>query len=162
MIFLRTFLDSLKLPNKKALFRLNRIGMDITVVYMFILMLIVAIPSLTGQLTTEDGAGSAMNLPFFLIYFFIFYYLPLTIIVFIYISFVAFIGTGIAKLLRRKIKFSILWKLLAYTITVPSILYTLFAFFVSIPNVFAGVFILYTLLFLVKIITVFPQRKKQK
>lgn len=162
MIFLRTFLNSIKLPNKQAIFSLNRIGMDITVVYMFILLLFVSTPSLINQLTTANGPGTEMNVLFFLIYFFIFYYLPLTMIVFLYISLLAYVGTGISKFVRRKIKFSILWKLIAYTTTIPFILYTVVSLFFSINNAFAGLFILYTILFMVKIITVFPKRKKRK
>ncbi|SFB30050.1 Protein of unknown function [Lentibacillus halodurans] len=162
MIFLRTFLNSIKLPDKQAMFTLNRIGMDITVVYLFILLLLVSIPSFVDQLTSNSGAGADMNLLFLLIYFFIFYYLPLTIIVFLFISLIAFSGTGIAKLLGRKIRFSMLWKLSAYTTTIPFIIYTILAFFFSINHVFAGLFILYSFLFMVKMITVYPKRKIRK
>ncbi|WP_382401437.1 hypothetical protein [Lentibacillus salinarum] len=160
MIFLRTFLNSIKLPNKQAMFKLNRVGMDITVVYMFILLLIVSIPSITNQLTT--GAGAQMNLLFFLIYFLIFNYLPLTMIVFLFLTLMAYIGTGITKLLRRKVRFPMLWKLTAYITTIPFLLYTALAFFFAIGDVFAALFSLYTFLFLIKLITIYPKRKKRK
>ncbi|WP_245745225.1 DUF1189 family protein [Lentibacillus persicus] len=143
------------------MFKLNRIGMDITVVYLFILLLLVSAPSLVNQLTSSDSAGTVMSLPFFLIYFFIFSYLPLTIAVFIYISLLSYAGTGIAKLLRRKIRFSILWKLNAYTTTIPFILYSIIAFFFSITDAFLVLFILYSFIFMFKMITVYPKRKKR-
>ncbi|HLS07767.1 hypothetical protein [Lentibacillus sp.] len=160
VIFWRTFLNSIKLPNKQAIFALNRIGMDITVIYLFILLLIVSIPALSVQLTT--GASADINVFFLLIYFFIFYYLPLTIIIFLLISLFAYFGTGIAKSLKRKIRFSIIWKLVAYTTTIPFLLYTVLAFFVSINDILMGLFFLYTFLFMIKIITVFPKRKTRK
>src|SRR5699024_10390676 len=75
--FLETFLNSLKLPNKQAMFQLNRTGMDITVVYLFTLLLIVSMPSLFEMITATSGPTADMNLLFLLIYFFMFYYLPL-------------------------------------------------------------------------------------
>lgn len=36
MAFLTSFIESIKLPKKKSVFKLNRISMDIVVVYMFI------------------------------------------------------------------------------------------------------------------------------
>src|SRR5699024_5451385 len=108
--FWRTFINSLRLPNRQAIFALNRISMDIAVLYLFILLLLASIPSLAEQLLTGEGTG--MNWLLLLVYFFIFFYLPLNIVVFLLISLVAYIGTGIAKLLKRKIRFSIFGNLL--------------------------------------------------
>ncbi|MFD1040297.1 hypothetical protein ACFQ3N_18135 [Virgibacillus byunsanensis] len=159
MIFLNALLHSIKLPNKKAMFKLNRVGMDITVIYMFILIALVSIPSLINRLTATSGATNDMNILFLLIYFFIFYYLPLAIMVFIMLSVIAYIGTGIAKLLRRKIRFSILWKMSAFTTTIPFLLYTVTALVFTVNDVFLWIFLLYTIAFLIKIITVYPKRK---
>ena len=104
MIFLQAFLHSIKLPSKKAMFQLNRIGMDITVLYMFILLMVVSIPSLIERLTATSGPGTDLNLFFLVIYFFIFYYLPMTLIVFLVLSLIAYIGVGIAKLMKRKLR----------------------------------------------------------
>src|SRR5699024_5683889 len=106
MIFWRTFLYSLRLPKKQAVFKLNRIGMDITVVYMFILIGLISLPAMVNLLQADADIG--INLFFWLIYFFILYYLPMTIGLFLLLSFIAWIGTGIAKLLRRKLRFALL------------------------------------------------------
>ncbi|WP_010531292.1 DUF1189 family protein [Lentibacillus jeotgali] len=160
MKFWRTFINSLKLPNRQAIFALNRIGMDIAVLYLFGLLLLASVPSLMEQLTT--GAGTGVNWLLLSIYFFIFYYLPLNIVIFLLVSLIAYIGAGIAKLLKRKLKFPTLWKLVVYTTTIPLLLYTILAFFIPINEVLTGLFILYTFLFMIKIITVFPKRRKQK
>ncbi|MDY0409916.1 hypothetical protein [Paracerasibacillus soli] len=47
-----TFKLSLKIPSKRAVFQLNRIGMDIVVFYLFVLLAIVSIPPLIDLLTT--------------------------------------------------------------------------------------------------------------
>ncbi|WP_404450717.1 DUF1189 domain-containing protein [Virgibacillus necropolis] len=161
MIFLKAFLHSIKLPNKNAVFKLNRIGMDITVVYMFIIMAIVAIPALFDRITGSSDPGSDMAFFFLLIYFFMFYYLPLTIIVFVVISGVAYLYTWVAKILKRKLRFPLLWKMGAYTTTIPFFIYTIIAMIFSIDDSMLWVFFIYSLIVLLLIITVYPKRKKR-
>lgn len=159
MIFLQAFIYSIKLPNKKAVFKLNRIGMDITVIYMFILLLLVSIPSLIEQLTTASGQVADLNFLFLLIYFFMFYYLPMTLIVFLALCIIAYIATIFAKRMQRKLRFSILWKMSAYTTTIPFILYTVIALIFPVRDMFLLVSLIYTLTLLVMIIFVYPKRK---
>lgn len=161
MIFIRAFLHSMQLPKKKALFQLNRIGMDITIVYMFILLAIVSVPSLIDSFLAPEGSFTQINAFFALVYFFFVYYLSLIGIVFVFLSIIAYIGTGLATLLKRKIRFAILWKLCAFATTIPFLLYTVIAFFHPVSRFFLWLFIAYIFLFLFKMITVFPQRKKR-
>ncbi len=162
MILLQAFLNSVKLPNKQAILKLNRIGMDITVLYMSILVLLVSIPSLAERLTATDGASADMQLILLLVYFFIFYYLPLITMVFLLLSLVAYIGTGISRLLKRKIKFPILWKMSAYTTTIPFLLYTVIALILKVDVMYLWLFLISSLFFITKIITVYPKRKFRK
>lgn len=159
MIFWHAFLHSIKLPHKKAMFQLNRIGMDITVIYMFILLMLVSIPSLIDRLSATSGPGTDLNIFFLVIYFFIFYYLPLTLIVFLLLSLIAYIGVGIAKLLKRKLRYPILWKMSAYTTTIPFLIYTIAALIFTVSDAFLLLFFVYTFLFLIKIISVYPRRR---
>ncbi|MFS0673771.1 hypothetical protein [Ornithinibacillus sp. 179-J 7C1 HS] len=161
MVFWKTFLLSIKLPSKQAVFKLNRIAMDITVFYMFILLFIVSIPSLINQLTSSTGIGSDMNIVFKLIYFFIFYYLPLTIMVFLFITFLSYVFTWIAKLMHRKLKLQVIWKMVAYTASIPFILYTVVALLYSISDSYLLYSLVWTILLLFKIIMVYPRRKSQ-
>ena len=161
MIFLQAFIHSIKLPNKKAMFQLNRIGMDITIVYLFILLFIVSVPSLIVRLTTSSGHGAEMGLLFLLIYFFIFYYLPLNIIVLVVLSALAYIGEVIAKLMQRKLRYSIIWKMTVYTATIPVFLYTFIALLFPVNNVILWFFLIYILIMIVFIISVYPKRKKR-
>lgn len=162
MIFWHTFLNSIKLPNKQAMFKLNRTGMDITVVYMFILLFLVSLPTFIAQMTNPAGAMASMNWVFALIYFFMFSYLPLTMIVFVLLSIIAYIGTGIAKLLKRRLRFSLLWKMSAYLTTVPSLIYIVLAFIYPVSDQFLWVILIYTFILLIKVITVYPKRRKRR
>lgn len=158
MIFIKTFLESLKLPNKQALFRLNRVGMDIVVIYMFILILLASVPSLVSQIEANSVSDMNMNVFFLLIYFFIFYYLPVTVFIFGLLSLVACAGVGIANLLKRKLRFAILWKMTAFTSTIPLILFTILTFFLDIPTYFFWIAIIYILIMLIRMITIYPKR----
>ncbi|MFD2045654.1 DUF1189 family protein [Ornithinibacillus salinisoli] len=159
MILWQTFLQSLRLPSKRIVFQLNRKGMDITVIYMFLLLLLVSIPSLIDRLYENTGFTSDMNIVFLLIYFFIFYYLPLTIIVFLSMTVVAYVMTLVASVMGRKLRLQLLWKMCAYSATIPFLIYTVSALFFSVSDIFLWVAIVYTVLMLLIIITVYPKRK---
>lgn len=161
MIFIQALLHSIKLPAKNAMFRLNRIGMDITVMYMFLLLLIVSIPSLLERLSNPSQSGITVHIFFLLMYFFIFYYLPLVIFVFVILSAVAYIGVLISRALSRKIRFAILWKMCAYTTTIPFLIYTIIALFIPISDRWLWLFLIYTIILMIKMITVYPRRKEQ-
>lgn len=162
MIFIKTFWDSLKLPSKQALFRLNRVGMDIVVIYLFILLLFVSIPALVDQIAANSTSTTKMNIVFLFIYFFIFYYLPVTVFMLILISIVTYIAVLLTKLFERKLRYSILWKMTAFTATIPFIVFTVLAFFYDLPQHFFWLAIIYTLLMLVKMITIYPRRTIKK
>lgn len=161
MIFWRTFLQSLKLPNKQAMFKLNRTGMDITVIYMFILLFLVSTPTLIHQFISTTGPTANVNIVFLLIYFFFFSYLPLTIIVFVLLSVIAYIGTWLAKLFHRRLRFSLLWKMSAYLTTVPFLIYLILSLFTPVNDDFLWFILIYTLALLVKVITVYPKRRSR-
>lgn len=161
MIFWQTFLTSLKLPQKKATFSLNRVSMDIVIVFLFILLFIVSIPAFIEQIKNAHLMNVHVELFFLIIYFFIFYYLPLTIIVFGFISLVAYIGKWLTKFMQRKLHYSILWKMVAFSLTLPFLLYTIIALFVSLSDKFLWLGFIYAIIILVNIIAIYPKRKKQ-
>ncbi|MGM8366679.1 hypothetical protein ACLIBG_14580 [Virgibacillus sp. W0181] len=162
MLFWTTFLQSLQLPSKRSVFKLNRVGMDIIVIYMFILLFLVSIPSFLEQIANPDGFRTNMNLFFFLIYFFIFYYLPLNVIIFGLLSVIAFVGKKFASLMKRKLHFSILWKMGALSSTVPFLVYTLLALFFPISDRVLWIGLVYILILLIKIILIYPKRKRRR
>lgn len=161
MQFWKTFLHSLRLPKKQAVFALNRTGMDIVVIYLFLLLIIVCIPSFIDQMHNPSGFLSDMNLFFLLIYFFIFYYLPLTLIVFILLSIIAYLATKLAHFMKRKLKYSILWKMSALSTTIPFIVYTIIAFFHPLNHIFVLISIVFICILLLKIILIYPKRNRR-
>ncbi len=141
------------------MFTLNRTGMDIVVVYLFILLLFVSVPPLIDRIIETKIAGVNIQQFFKIIYFFIFYYLPLNVIVFILISMIAYIGKGFAYILNRKLHYSLLWKMAAYTTTIPFVVYTVIALAFPVSDTLLWIGLLYTLLILIRLITIYPRRR---
>lgn len=159
MIMIKAMLNSFKLPNKKAMFKLNRIGMDTVVIYLFILLFIVSIPALINQLQITNGLADGLPFILKLIYFFMFYYLPLLIGVFILISILSFIVLGISKVMKRKLRYQIIWKLIAFTTTIPFLFYTFLAFIYPISDRYLLLAVVYSLVLLVLMILKYPKRR---
>src|SRR5690625_3576719 len=150
-VFWEIFNQSIKLPQKQAVFSLNRIGMDIAVIYLFILLGIASLPALVEQIVTNQVSSTHIHTFFLLIYFFIFYYLILVLIVFIALSLVAYIGTLITKTVKRRLRFSILWKMAAFTTTLPLILFSVISFFYPLSQLFLILVTIYIFFILIKI-----------
>jgi len=161
MILFQVFINSIKLPAKHAMFKLNRIGMDTIIFYMFILLAIVSLPSFIDQMLNPSGLGARLNIIFSLIYFFMFYYLPLVIAVFLLLGIVAYLGKWMARGMKRKLHYSIIWKLSACTTTIPFMLYTIIAILYPVDDLFLLLAIIYTFILLIRMIQVYPKRREK-
>ncbi|CEI80321.1 hypothetical protein J18TS1_32700 [Oceanobacillus oncorhynchi subsp. incaldanensis] len=159
MKFTKILKESLFLPQKKAMFQINRIGMDQIMIYLFILFMVTSLPELISRLTSWSGLGGEMNIIFQLIYFFMFYYLILSILLLGVISFIAYLGKGIVRLANRKLYYGTLWKLTACSLTIPMLIFTLFSFIWSIPDWFLFIFFIYPVVLLVRMVFLYPQKR---
>ncbi|WP_152657479.1 DUF1189 family protein [Oceanobacillus sp. CFH 90083] len=159
MNFIKILKESLFLPQKKAMFQINRIEMDKIMIYLFILFTIASLPELMFRLTNWTGLGGEMNIIFQLIYFFMFYYLILAILLLGVISLIAYLGRGVVHLANRKLSYGTLWKLTACSITIPTAVFTLTSFIWPIPDWFLGIFFIYPLLLLIRMVFLYPQKR---
>lgn len=148
--------QSLQLPKKQAVFTLNRIGMDTVVFYLFLLIALSSIPAYIEQLQQNER----LSIFFFTIFFFIFHYLVITIVIFVVLSILSWVATIIAKLAKRKLRYSILWKMTASTTTIPFILYTIVSFFRDLDALFLLFAIAFMFVILTKIIFIYPARRQ--
>lgn len=160
-VYWNAFKHSLRLPQKQSVFALNRIGMDIAVIYLFMLLGLASLPALYEQILMNESSDVPIHIFFFLIYFFIFYYLILAIIVFTALSAIAYIAKLVAGGLERKLHYAILWKMAAFSMTLPIILFTAISFVYSLSEWFLFFSIIYIFFILVKIILIYPKRKKR-
>ena len=159
MQFIKILKESLLLPQKKAMFQLNRIGMDKIMIYLFILFMLASLPEFVSRLTSWTGLGGEMNFILQLIYFFMFYYLILSILLIGVISFIAYLGRGIVRLSNRKLYYGTLWKLTACAMTIPIIVFSFISFIWPIPDWFLFIFFVYPILLLTRMIFLYPQKR---
>ncbi|MFD1416203.1 hypothetical protein [Oceanobacillus jeddahense] len=159
MKFIKILKESFLLPQKKAMFQINRIAMDKIMIYLFILFMVVSLPELVSRLTNWTGLGGEMNIIFQLIYFFMFYYLILSILLLGIISLIAYISKGVVHLANRKLYYGTLWKLTACSVTVPLFIFTLISFIWSIPDWSLFIFFIYPLLLVTRMIFLYPQKR---
>ena len=149
------FIKSVQLPRKQAAFTLNRIGMDTTVIYMFIILFISSIPTYLNQLQENERLSTF----FFSIFFFIFHYLPVVIIVFVALSILAWLTVLITKVAKRKLRFSILWKMAASATTIPLLIFTIVSFFYHLDKLYLAISIIFILLIVTRVIFLYPRRR---
>lgn len=161
MIFWEVFLHSLKLPAKKPMFQLNRVDMHIILIYLFFLIFIISLPSFFNQLIHPVGMAEELNIIFFLIYFFIFSYIPITIAIILYLLLIALVGKWLAKLLQRKLHYATIWKLTTCAATIPFLIYTIIAFIYPVDDVYLLLSGIYIIILIVKMILVYPKRRKK-
>ncbi|GEN89732.1 hypothetical protein MKY30_05955 [Oceanobacillus sp. FSL W8-0428] len=162
MQFTKILKESLLLPQKKAMFQINRIGMDSIMIYLFILFIVASLPELLSRLTDWTGSGGEMNIIFQLIYFFMFYYLILSVLLLGVISFIAYLGRGVVYLANRKLYYGTLWKLTACSITIPILVFTFISFIWPIPDWFLFIFFIYPFLLLIRMVFLYPQKRIRK
>lgn len=153
----RIFLNSLQLPMKKAMFFLNRTGMDLAIIYLCLLTAIASIPGFISRVQN----GSDMNIVFHLIYFFIFYYLPLFVMIMGVLAAAAFLALGLAKWQQRKFRFQTLWKLSVYAATIPLLAGTVLACFLPLPPAVYLLFGGWILLLLERMILHYPKKREK-
>lgn len=151
------FIQSLQLPKRQAAFTLNRIGMDTTVIYMFIILFISSIPTYIEQLQANERLSTF----FFSIFFFIFHYLPVVVIVFVALSILAWILSIITNVAKRKLRYSILWKMAASATTIPLLLFTVISFFYKLSTIYLIIAIVFILVVVTKIIFIYPPRRQK-
>ncbi|MDF1509490.1 hypothetical protein PZE06_15200 [Robertmurraya sp. DFI.2.37] len=153
------FRDCLLLPKKEAVVRLNRIDLKEAAGYFFILLLILVVPL---QITLLQESSRVMNevpayvykaqililYPFFIVFYAV-----------IGISLLSFLSVLTGKWLKRRLKFQLLWKMIAFTLTKPLLLYVIAYILVGgntlvnlavLVGIFSGVF---------RLILSYPKRK---
>src|SRR5699024_3058769 len=159
MAFLASYIESIKVAKKLSVFKLNRISMDFVVLGRIIRLAIVSLHSFFYQLSNSSYFIVYLGLFFYLVCFFIFHYLVIVVLVFIVISMIAYLASLFTKFSGRRLHYSILCKLTAFSTTLPFLLYSILAFFYNISDNFLWLSFLYTAFLLYKIITIYPKRK---
>ncbi|WP_018663249.1 DUF1189 family protein [Heyndrickxia acidiproducens] len=120
----RVFINSCLLPGKKAAFRLNRVRMDVTILYIFILVFLVSVPR-GIEMAAGGSFSKSLSIIQFIFYFLLMYYLLAVLLMLAGISLLSACGCVLRRIMQRKLAYQHLWKMSAYMLTVPLMLYTI-------------------------------------
>ncbi|MGP4076732.1 DUF1189 family protein [Halobacillus sp. K22] len=162
MGFFDSLWNSVRLPKKEAMFRLNRKGITNTIVYLFILMTVLFLPDMIGTIIRLDSNLTEVSRGLYLVQVFVFY--PMLIIFLILVGVSALAGAAllITRQLERKLTYQQLWKMTAYAATVPLILSILLKN-TPVPNSLSAL-IFFSLFFYImfRMIIIYPKKKTKR
>lgn len=147
----------LKFPKKEAILRLNRFDMRSTILYFFTLMFVMILP-LEIKLLFDNYPSNDVPESIYVVQVIILY--PISMIFFglLGMSFLTGSALFVSKILKKRVKMQLLWKLITFSLTKPILAYTLANVFIGnnkIVNLIVFTMIIY---YIIKMIIVFPKR----
>ncbi|MFD2637542.1 DUF1189 family protein [Piscibacillus salipiscarius] len=150
--------NSLLLPKKDALFKLNRMNMRDTLVFINLLFLILFLPdAIRFVQNVKDTNGS---IPDVVIIQVVFLYPALTIfLTTLIVTALAGISYLIRNSLNRKLAYHQLWKMTSYALTWPIIIFLFIKIFM-LNLLFILISIVIFLYLITKMILIYPKRHK--
>ncbi|MCD4838658.1 DUF1189 domain-containing protein [Neobacillus sedimentimangrovi] len=161
MGIISSLLNSFMLPRKKAVLNINKLNIGSSVTYFILLLFLVTLPDLIKLLINYNDQFGEMPRSVFFIQIVVFYPLQIIFLGLITITSIAVIGLVLNKLLERKLRFALLWKMAIHASTIPLFLYALINNLYSV-NTYISVFLILILFFILyKIILVFPKPKNK-
>jgi len=156
MKLIYAFIDSLKLPKKEAMKRVNKLNMKTTIIYLFFLLIIWALPIIIELLALKDNNDIPRDI--YIIQVLIVYPFLMVFLALVTITIVSFFGTLVSKAVKRKLKFQLLWKMSVFALTLPTLVYTLMYIIIGSNSfVNGGVLILFAFT-LVRMILHYPKQ----
>ncbi|MEH7381138.1 DUF1189 family protein [Bacillus sp. JJ1533] len=161
MKLIETLMDSLRLPNKAAMKRLNKLEMRNTILFLLLLLFIVALPIEINLLLDDSYKESDIPQNIYVIQILLFYPFLMLFLGIAGISVLAGLGVGVSKLTHRQLKFQFLWKMCAFALTKPIIIFAVANLLIGthwIINAIVTILLFYTIL---RMIFHYPKRVKK-
>ncbi|RSK55220.1 DUF1189 family protein [Bacillus canaveralius] len=153
MKYITVLKDCLLFPKKAAVVRLNKLDMKSTILYFFILMIVMLLPVETDLLFHASQGNQSLYITQVLILypFFMFFYGLAGL------TFLAGCGLVLSRLLQRKLKFQLLWKMTIFALTKPMIAAALAHFFIGSNPAVAFIVFIMLCVNMVRMISVYPK-----
>ncbi|MGV2622735.1 DUF1189 family protein [Halobacillus sp. ACCC02827] len=157
MGFLDSLMNSLRLPKKEAMFRLNRKGITHTIGYLFILLALLFLPDMVATIVHMETNLTEISRGRYVVQFLVFYPLLIIFIILVGISLLAAASMLLRRVLSRKLIYQQLWKLSAYAVTLPLILSVVLKY-MEVPDRYSALlFLIIFGFFMYKMIIVYPK-----
>ncbi|WP_226585586.1 DUF1189 family protein [Halobacillus litoralis] len=150
-------MNSLRLPKKEAMFKLNRKGITNTILYLFILLLLLFSPDMITSIIYLETNVTEVSRGMYVVQFLVFYPLLIVFLILVGVSILAGAGLLMRKWLSRKLTYQQLWKLTAYASTLPLILSVVLKYLTVPDSVSALIFLSIFGYYMYRMITVYPK-----
>lgn len=162
MGFVHSFWNSIRLPKKEAMFQLNRTGITHTILYLFLLMILLFLPDMIGTIIRLDSSLTEVSRGLYLAQVFVFYPLLIIFLILVGVSTLAGAAVLITKMLKRKLTYQQLWKMTAYTATMPLILSVILKNTPVTNGISAIVFFAVFFYVIYRMIIIYPKKKANR
>lgn len=152
--------NSLRLPKKEALFRLNRVSMRNAISYIVVLLFLLFLPELILMMIHFQGEAEGLPKDMYILQLIVFYPFWIVFLAIAGVSVLAAVSVLIKNLLHRKLAYQQLWKMTAFALTIPLLVYILLDLLPLHPFIIHGIPLggLYYLIW--KMIEAFPKRRR--
>ncbi|MFC4403063.1 DUF1189 family protein [Gracilibacillus xinjiangensis] len=147
-----------KLPQKKALFQLNRVSMRDTLVYLFLLFFISFLPNVILNIITFEADESVLSYTQFLLQMIVSYPFLMMFLVITSISVFAFFALIIRTVLKRKLAYQQLWKMTGFAMLFPLIFYHILFFTPLSNNIGFIISLVWLYVLIYRMIVIFPKK----
>ena len=159
-VYWNIFKNSLILPKKEALFFLNRVPMGKTILYILVLMHLTFLPNLFKVTNSTFQQIENISFSLYIINVIVLYPFFTILLMILSLTVFSFIALVLAKFLNRKLAYPYLWKITAYSLTVPLIIYAVLEILSITNSLLVIVPILYLYFVLYKIIRIYPKKQR--
>ncbi len=162
MGFLDSLVSSLRLPRKKAMFHLNRKGMTNTIFYMFTLLSLLFLPDLILTIQHLDVRLQEVSRGLYIFQVLFFYPLFIIFMILTGISILAGGALLLKSLLKRKLIYQQLWKMVSYASTLPLIISVILKH-TPVPNWMSFLlFVTILFVYIYRMISIYPKLSQKR
>ncbi|WMM33940.1 hypothetical protein [Shouchella clausii] len=161
--FLKRVRLAVRLPQRQAVFQLNKERIGVPFLYVGLLSALVCIPLSIETFLQSEGIIADLALPMFLVYF-VFVYFPLfALSVYSLIAVVTALARAIALAAKRKLTFLMLYKIACFAATLPILGYgACLLVNEALAKIWVGISIVFILVLLIRLLFHYPQANKSK
>ncbi|MBM7632935.1 hypothetical protein [Geomicrobium sediminis] len=165
---MKTMLDflrnSIRLPQKEAVFTLNREGFGLPIVFLCFILLLVSLPLGVQMALSGENMAAEVALPIFLVFFFFVYYPFFVLSVLIPLAAITLLALLVAKFAHRKMNFFMLYKIAAFAAILPVIGLgiTILIGSALLETIWIGISIVYLTVILIRVVFIYPKRKSAR
>ncbi|GAK06250.1 hypothetical protein JCM19037_4834 [Geomicrobium sp. JCM 19037] len=155
---------SIRLPEKQAVFTLNREGFGLPIVFLCFILFIVSIPLGLQMVLSGENMAAELALPIFFVYFTFLYYPFFVLTILTPLVFITLFLMMYARIVKRKMGFFMLYKISAFASIIPVIGLSIMILTTVdwLQTVWIVISIVYILFVMIRVVHLYPPKRTTK